>query len=50
MPETKPNAIRVLGVDDSATMRELFARLIEAQPDMELVGSAAGGRIGGADV
>lgn len=30
-------------MDDSAIMREVLARLIEAQPDMQLVGSAASG-------
>lgn len=30
-------------MDDSALMREVLARLIEAQPDMQLVGSAASG-------
>jgi pilus assembly protein CpaE len=39
----KSNPIRVLAVDDSVTMREMFERLIEAQPDMELAGSAASG-------
>ncbi len=43
MSEMNSNPIRVLAVDDSATMREMFARLIGAQPDMELVGSAASG-------
>lgn len=38
-----PNAIRVLAVDDSATIRETLSVLIEAQPDMQLVGSAASG-------
>jgi pilus assembly protein CpaE len=35
--------IRVLAVDDSATIREMLSLLIEAQPDMELVGTAASG-------
>lgn len=39
-----PPAIRVLAVDDSATIRETLALLIDAQPDMELVGSAASGQ------
>ena len=45
MTDAKPgsNAIRVLAVDDSATIRETLAVLVEAQPDMELVGSAASG-------
>ncbi|GAC1317544.1 MAG: AAA family ATPase [Chloroflexota bacterium] len=33
-----------MAVDDSATVRETLAVLIEAQPDMELVGSAASGQ------
>lgn len=36
--------IRVLAVDDSATVRETLSVLIESQPDMELVGSAASGQ------
>lgn len=36
--------IRVLAVDDSATVRETLGVLIESQPDMELVGSAASGQ------
>ena len=46
MTDAKPgsNAIRVLAVDDSPTIRETLAVLIEAQPDMELVGSAASGQ------
>ncbi len=44
MSDTKSKPIRVLAVDDSVVMREMFARLIGAQPDMELVGSAASGR------
>ena len=39
-----PNPIRVLAVDDSAITREVLGRLIEAQPDMELVSAAANGR------
>jgi pilus assembly protein CpaE len=35
--------IRVLAVDDSATIRETLSLLIETQPDMELVGTAASG-------
>jgi pilus assembly protein CpaE len=38
------NLIRVLAVDDSATIRETLGLLIDAQPDMELVGSAASGQ------
>src|SRR5260370_35018278 len=44
MSDTKSKPIRVLAVDDSVVMREMFARLIGAQPDMEVVGSAASGR------
>jgi pilus assembly protein CpaE len=33
----------VLAVDDSATIREMLGVLIDAQPDMDLVGSAASG-------
>ena len=33
----------MLAVDDSATIRETLSLLIEAQPDMELVGTAASG-------
>ena len=43
MSETKQGAIRVLAVDDSATIRETIGLLVEAQLDMELVGSAASG-------
>jgi pilus assembly protein CpaE len=35
--------IRVLAVDDSVTIRETLSLLIEAQPDMDLVGTAASG-------
>ena len=44
MPEehaTQP--IRILAVDDSVTIRETLALLIDVQPDMELVGTAASG-------
>jgi pilus assembly protein CpaE len=45
LPETaQSNLIRVLIVDDSVTIRETLALLIDAQPDMELVGSAASGQ------
>jgi pilus assembly protein CpaE len=39
-----PNPIRVLAVDDSVTIRETLGLLIDAQADMELVGSAASGQ------
>jgi two-component system, chemotaxis family, protein-glutamate methylesterase/glutaminase len=38
-------AIRVLVVDDSTVVRRLLADLIGAEPDMEVVGTAADGRI-----
>ena len=38
-------AIRVLVVDDSTVVRRLLAELIGAEPDMEVVGTAADGRI-----
>src|SRR6266567_5798492 len=43
--DAKPGSslIRVLAVDDSATIRETLSVLIEAQPDMDLIGSAASG-------
>jgi pilus assembly protein CpaE len=43
LPDLKPNPIRVLAVDDSVTIRETLAMLVDAQPDMELVGTAASG-------
>src|SRR5690242_5912915 len=42
-PRGSGQPIRVLAVDDSATIRETLSLLIEAQPDMELVGTAASG-------
>src|SRR5579859_5110960 len=42
--KTATGTIRVLAVDDSATIRETLSVLIEAQPDMQLVGSAASGQ------
>jgi pilus assembly protein CpaE len=44
LPDVKPNSIRVLAVDDSATIRETLGLLLDAQPDMELVGTAASGQ------
>jgi pilus assembly protein CpaE len=43
LPGTVGEPIRVLAVDDSVTIRETISLLIEAQPDMELVGTAASG-------
>jgi pilus assembly protein CpaE len=43
MPDAGPTAIRVLAVDDSVTIREALKLLIDGQPDLELVGSAASG-------
>ena len=43
LPDLKPNPIRVLAVDDSVTIRETLAVLVAAQPDMELIGTAASG-------
>ncbi len=40
----KERAIRVLIADDSALSRHMLTQLITAQPDMELIGSAASGR------
>jgi len=37
-------SIRVMVVDDSAVMRGLWSRMIEAEPDMSVVASAANGR------
>jgi len=42
--EVKSNPIRVLAVDDSATIRETLGLLLDAQPDMELVGTASSGQ------
>src|SRR5438552_10040279 len=39
----RPHPIRILAVDDSVTVRETLAVLVESQPDMELSGSAASG-------
>jgi pilus assembly protein CpaE len=44
MPDIGLQPIRVLAVDDSATIRETLGLLIEAQADMELVGTAATGQ------
>lgn len=39
----EPKAIRVLVVDDHVIMRQGLARLLKAQPDMDVVGEAADG-------
>ena len=39
---TKP--IRVLAVDDHSLLRDGIAKLLAAQPDMELVAEASNGR------
>jgi CheY-like chemotaxis protein len=44
LPEERPNPIRVLAVDDSVTIRETLGLLVGAQPDMEMVGTAANGQ------
>lgn len=44
MPETDP--IRILLVDDHAVMRSGLRMLLDAQPDMEVVGEAATGEEG----
>ncbi len=41
-----PEPIRVLLVDDSAVMRGLVSRSINAEPDLEVIASAANGRLG----
>ncbi len=41
--DAKSHPIRILAVDDSATVRETIAILVDSQPDLELVGSAASG-------
>src|SRR3954469_2884063 len=38
--------IRVAIVDDQALMRDGFKMILDAQPDMEVVGDAANGRLG----
>ena len=43
MVHSEPS-IRVMVVDDSAVMRGLWSRMIEAEPDMHVVASAANGR------
>src|SRR5437016_5673028 len=39
----RPHPIRIMAVVDSVTVRETLAVLVESQPDMELIGSAASG-------
>jgi DNA-binding NarL/FixJ family response regulator len=43
---TSENTIRVLLIDDHALIREGLTRLINDQPDMEVIGEAAEGRTG----
>jgi pilus assembly protein CpaE len=43
LSDAQQSQIRVLAVDDSATIRETLSVLVDAQPDMELVGTAASG-------
>lgn len=43
---TARQPIRVLIVDDSATIRGLLSATLEADPDLKVVGAAANGRIG----
>jgi two-component system, chemotaxis family, protein-glutamate methylesterase/glutaminase len=40
----RPRVIRVLVVDDSAVIRKLIARVLDAEPDIEVAGQAANGR------
>ena len=40
------NTIRVAVVDDQALMRDAFTMILEAQPDIDVVGSADNGRTG----
>ena len=42
----KKNRIRVLVVDDSALMRKLIPQMLAADESIEVVGTAANGRIG----
>jgi len=44
LPDAIQNPIRVLAVDDSVTIRETLGLLIDAQADMDLVGTAASGQ------
>jgi len=46
-PTTEPDRpIRVAIVDDQALMRDGFTMILDAQPDIEVVGDAADGRLG----
>jgi two-component system chemotaxis response regulator CheB len=42
-PRTRPPGIRVLIVDDSATVREVLKHLLESDPAIHVVGTAANG-------
>ena len=46
MSSSSPNLIRVLTVDDHALLRKGIASLINAEPDMKLVGEASNGEEG----
>ncbi|MEL6981411.1 MAG: response regulator, partial [Actinomycetota bacterium] len=41
-----PGNIRVLVVDDATVVRGMLSKLINAEPDMEVAGSAADGKSG----
>ena len=43
MPDTQPTPIRVAIVDDQAMVRQGFGALLDAQPDVTVVGSAEDG-------
>lgn len=43
MPDSQPTSIRVAIVDDQAMVRQGFGALLDAQPDLRVVGSAEDG-------